>query len=437
MAWLTLDQEIHHKVGLSVDGANIEPAACEGVGDIYMEKVWWLFVYDVQKQSGLEKVPDYIVFPQGTICDFRWNPNSQYWIRKNEGVIYLEKNGKFLCPIEFVERPAYYDKKTSSGTLMKTVGTMRGKHGLVSCTPLFCSNWNDAKQCKFCNMNTGMDIVENKAVSSKSADEVGEVAAAMQAEGIDFHLVTSAGQPPGGKSTVGEHVKLLEAIKRHTGLEKIPGTENLSPPDNLDELETLAATGIQNVFMNLEVWNEDLFKYLCPGKVKRYGRQHYIDALVRSVKYFGRGSSWSGMVAGLEDKKSLLEGVKIMGDQGVAMLMQPWVPMVASDFEGHRSPEAAWHVDLQNKVLDIYEDCLPEVSSENAYWTQFGCGACLSSIGFHFDMLRLRHNIDSACPKPHGPKGRYRDEKKGLLAAKPKELDRFKTGKSQAIIAYR
>ncbi|MFA7269965.1 MAG: radical SAM protein [Sterolibacterium sp.] len=434
MAWLTLEQEIYHKAGLSVDGANIEPAACEGVGDIYMEKVWWLFVYDVQKQSGLKNVPDYIVFPKGTIADFRWNSQSSYWIRKNDGIIYLEKNGKFICPIEFVERPAYYSKNTSSGKPMKTIGTIRGKHGLMVCTPLFCANWvGDSGPCKYCNMNPGMDEYDNKAVTKKQADEVGEVAAALLSEGVDFHFVCSAGQPPAGKSTVPGHIELMEAIKKYTGLEKIPGTANLSPPDNLDELEPLWASGIQSLFLNLEVWNRDLYNYLCPGKTKRYGQQHYIDALVRGAELWGRGYSWSGMVAGLEDKKSILEGVKIMAEKGVPMLMQPWVPMVASELEGHRSPEAAWHLDLQHKVLEIYEDCLPEVGSEKGYWEQFGCPSCLT-ISLHFDVLRLRHNIDTdGLPAPHGPKGQYRNEKKGCFPAKPKELNRFLNGKSEVL----
>ena len=64
MGWLTLDQEIHHKAALLVEGVNIEPAACEGVGETIMEKVWWLFVYDLAKTeragkcSGLYRISE-------------------------------------------------------------------------------------------------------------------------------------------------------------------------------------------------------------------------------------------------------------------------------------------------------------------------------------------------------------------------------------------
>lgn len=432
MAWLTLDQEIYHKAGLLVDGANIEPAACEGVGETIMEKVWWLFVYDLQKQSGLKNIPDYIVFPKGTIVDFRWNPESPYWIRKNDGIIYLEKSGKFVCPIEFVERPEYYSKNTSSGTPMKNVGTMRGKHGLMVCSPLFCSNWVEGGPCKFCNMNPGMDEYDNKAVTKKQGDEVGEVAAAMLAEGIDFHLVTSAGQPPKGKTTIDDHIEIMEGIKRATGLEKIPGTANMSPPEDLGQLERLKNTGIQALFTNIEIWDPDLFKYMCPGKDKNFGQEHFKKACDRAVQHWGRGNSWAAMVAGLEHKESLLEGCKIMAERGTAMLMIPWVPMVASELQGHRSPEAGWHVEVQHKALEIYEKYLPEVGGEQAYWDQYGCPSCIT-ISTHHDVHRLRQNIDTAFPPPHGPKGKLKDEKKGCLNPTPKELDRFRNGKSEIL----
>ncbi len=436
MAWLTLDQEIHHKAGLLVDGANIEPAACEGVGETIMEKVWWLFVYDLQKQSGLKNIPDYIVFPKGTIVHFRWNPESPYWIRKNDGITYLEKSGKFVCPIEFVERPEYYSKNTSSGTPMKNIGTLRGKHGLMACCPLFCSNWVEGAPCKFCNMNPGMDAYDNKAVIRKKADEVGEVAAAMLAEGIDFHIVISAGQPPEGKTTVEEHIAIFEAIKKHTGLEKIPGTDNISPPEDLGQLERLKNTGIQCMFTNIEIWDPNIFKAMCPGKTKRYGQDYFIKACERAVKHWGRGNSWSAMVVGLEPKESLLKGCRIMAEKGTAMLFLPWVPNVGSELQGHRSPEAAWHVEVQEKAMDIFAEVLPEVGSEEAYWTQYGCPSCIT-ISTHHDIHRRRYNIDSEYPAPHGPKGKFKDEKKGVLANNLKELDRFNNGKSAAIIASR
>ena len=347
--------------------------------------------------------------------------------------MYLEKNGKLICPIEFVERPEYYGKTTSSGTPMKFVGTMRGKHGLMVCQPLWCSNWIGDKQCKFCNMNPGMDAYENTAVTKKAADEVGEVAAAMLEEGLDWHLVLSAGQPPEGQSTTIQHIEILEAIKKHTGLEKIPGTDNISPPEDLVELQRLVDTGIQCMFINIEVWDPDMFKAICPGKTERFGQQFFIDGCDRAVKYWGRGNVWSAMVAGLETQETLLEGCKIMAEKGTSMLMLPWVPNVGSKMEGHRSPEAAWHVELQQKALEIYKDVLPEVGSEEAYWQQYGCPSCIT-ISTHHDVHRMMYNIDSEYPAPHGPKGTFKDENKGNLASELKELDRFKNGKSEALI---
>lgn len=432
MGWLTLDQEIHHKVGLLVDGANIEPAACEGVGELYMEKIWWLFVYDLQKQSGLVNVPDYVVFPQGSIADFRWNPDSPYWIRKNNDVLYLEKNGKFLCPIEFTERPAYYSKKTSQGTPMKNVGVIRGKHGLMVCQPLVCANWVDGGQCRFCNMNTVQEC-DNKAVLKKKAEDVGEVAAEMLKEGIDWHIVISAGQPPKGRTWFEDHVEILESIKKHTGLEMIPGTDNESPPENLAELERMKATGIQCMFTNIEIWDPDIFKAMCPGKAKRYGQQYFIDACDRQVEHWGRGKSWSAMVCGIEPRDSFLQGFRIMAEKGTAMLPLCWVPNAGSKLQGHRSPEPGWHVETQEMCQDILQEVLPEIGGERAYYTNYGCPSCMT-LSVHHDVHRKRFNIETACPNPHGPLGSCEHDKKSVYSGKFKELDRFLNGKSGALM---
>jgi hypothetical protein len=59
---------------------------------------------------------------------------------------------------------------------------------------------------------------------------------------------------------------LCEAIKEQTGLSRLDGDISLVPPPDLNWLDLLAETGITALSMNLEVLNEQLFRYICPGK---------------------------------------------------------------------------------------------------------------------------------------------------------------------------
>lgn len=51
---------------------------------------------------------------------------------------------------------------------------------------------------------------------------------------------------------------------------------------------------------NLEVWSEELFSKVCPGKHEFVGYSRWIESLEKAVEIFGRGRVYSAMVAGIE-----------------------------------------------------------------------------------------------------------------------------------------
>jgi hypothetical protein len=72
------------------------------------------------------------------------------------------------------------------------------------------------------------------------------------------------------------------------------------------------------------------------------------------VQVFGRGRVRSNIVAGIEPKQSILEGVEELASKGVVCFAGAWCPNPGSTLEGHRTPETAWHVDLTRKVQTIH-----------------------------------------------------------------------------------
>lgn len=57
---------------------------------------------------------------------------------------------------------------------------------------------------------------------------------------------------------------------------------------------------VDAVCFNLEVWSEDLFAAVCPGKNRYVGYRRWIGALETAVGLWGRGRVYSAMVAGIE-----------------------------------------------------------------------------------------------------------------------------------------
>ncbi len=93
-----------------------------------------------------------------------------------------------------------------------------------------------------------------------------------------------------------EIARHVQAVNQH----KIPVTcgSGAIPDDYIKQLhdENL----VDAVCFNLEVWSEDLFAKVCPGKQRFVGYERWIAALEYAVGLFGKGRVYTAMVAGIE-----------------------------------------------------------------------------------------------------------------------------------------
>jgi len=130
----------------------------------------------------------------------------------------------------------------------------------------------------------------------------------------------------------------------------------IGAPSDLSVIEKYKEAGYQHIATNLEIWDEDLFKTICPGKEQLCGgRQNWIDALKHEVEVFGKGNVRSCLVSGIEPKESLLEGVEYLASIGVIAIPSMWRPCIGSAFEGHKSPSTEWHFEVMERTYNIYK----------------------------------------------------------------------------------
>ena len=62
----------------------------------------------------------------------------------------------------------------------------------------------------------------------------------------------------------------------------------------------LKEAGVDKVLWNIEVWDEELFKIICPGKSKFVGRVNWLKRLKEAVEVFGVGNVYCNFVGGFE-----------------------------------------------------------------------------------------------------------------------------------------
>ena len=219
-----------------------------------------------------------------------------------------------------------------------------------------CSLKERGLDCLFCNANATKDTyAEKENIQWKNPKQIGEtVAEAFKNDGARHVNLTGGFVPE--RREVDYYIDVAEAIQEETGLEDFNGTAVIGAPADLSVIDKYKEAGFRTIAIQLEVWDENFFKVICPGKEKECGgRQHWVDTLKYAVGVFGRGRVRTGFVAGIEPKERTLEGVETLTKEGIICLTNAWCPNPGSKLEGHRTPTPEWHYDLAQKTYLLHK----------------------------------------------------------------------------------
>lgn len=347
---LELGEKIYHE-GVFLDPAIIKEIDLENK---YLEQTHLLF--DWNHAANLEtKLPSGFRIDGGTFNQLIWDPKSSYKITREDEQFFLTHEGKKLYPISFEKKPAFYNKLTSDGTKMSTVGQYYGDGQLFIVYSNECALKDKGISCLFCNINATKDsFAEHENIQWKNARQIGETVKAAYDEGFK-HVTISGGFIP-ERREVDYYIDIAEAIQEETGLVDFNGSACVGAPEDLSVIEKYKEAGYKTIATNIEIWDENIFKTICPGKDRLCGgHKHWVETLKHEVEIFGKGNVRSTMVAGIEPKESLLEGVEYLASIGVIGFISAWDPNPGSALEGHRAPTFEWFHEVHQKAYNIYK----------------------------------------------------------------------------------
>ncbi len=119
------------------------------------------------------------------------------------------------------------------------------------------------------------------------------------AEGDIRHVYLVGGSLPDWRDEGERFLQLARSVQEVVD-HRIPVTlgSGALPADQLEQFK--AENLVDAACFNLEVWSEDLFSRVCPGKHTFVGYSRWIESLEHAVRIFGRGRVYSAMVAGIE-----------------------------------------------------------------------------------------------------------------------------------------
>ena len=111
--------------------------------------------------------------------------------------------------------------------------------------------------------------------------------------------------------------------------------------------------GIEAIGFSLEIWDEALYRALCPGKSSNTPRKKFVDAVKKAIRVFGPGNVYGVFVMGLEPADSLSEGVDALSALGAHIVPFVWSPNPGSRLFGHRAPRGSWYADNARRFAEI------------------------------------------------------------------------------------
>lgn len=207
----------------------------------------------------------------------------------------LRHAGRTLGPVAVPGPPAFYDRLTLSGRRMGSVGVIQGTYLGVYFGPL-CANWSrsDEETCRFCSI--GENVVAGDERLGKGIRDVVETAWAARAElGITFVHVNGGFDDRGRyRETYGP---LMRALREETGL--LLGLQ-IPPLADLEAYREVADWGVDNVSLCFEIWDEDRFREVCPGKSRRAPLGTYRAAIEHCARVVRFATTNGELIAGLE-----------------------------------------------------------------------------------------------------------------------------------------
>ncbi len=353
------------KAALLTEGIRADPESLEGMGTKYKEQNHGLFGWDFENHIDV-KLPDDFYLPDGTVVQFRLNSKSPYNVRKENKKLNLYFNDQEICQVRWMERPEYYNQITTNGNEMVKIGQIGGEDCLFFCFQNYCSNYRDNKQCAFCNLVSTSKTYDS-VIRMKDIQDIGEVAAAAWSEGKVNHVNITGGCYISGKEV--EIVsQIIGSIREQTGFERVPGVVLPAPAKGEENIQGYYDSGIQSLGYAMEVWDEQYYKAICPGKSATTSHDQFVESINKAVEIFGKGNIYISMVMGLEPKKTFLEGIEALSAIGANVIPFVWAANPGSKLEGHRAPRAEWYTETILEAAEIvYKHQVPGGTENHCY----------------------------------------------------------------------
>lgn len=275
-----------------------------------------LTLNDYASTSGVTLVIEGDVWVNAPIA--KYNPNMVFAPRHElalDGTRLLLRNLETRKELaaQFVPVPAYHDQRNGHGQLFTDLVNTHADRARISPVQ------GCAMRCKFCDIPyeykgeyQPLSIVRLIEAAARAIDDPLQPAQ---------HLLISGGTP--GRKDYAYLRQVYRSVI--SAFEGIGVDIMMVPMPEIVNLDELVDAGVNELSLNLEIWNQDLAAHIIPEKA-RQPRTAQLDFIAEAVDRLGPGRVRSILMVGLEDIESTLEGVEALASIGCVPVLSPFRP---------------------------------------------------------------------------------------------------------------
>lgn len=272
----------------------------------------------------------------------RYNPN----VALGSGIVFDRTDGGFIVRgrglhsrAEFWRPPAYLTGTAANGRPIRNFVIGHGDRARLSPT-VGC-----AMVCDFCNIP-----FDDTYAGLKPVDDMLDSLGVAVSDPLQpaRHFLISGGTP--GPPHVAGLRRVYERV-----LEHFPGLDvdiMMVPVDGLFDLPYLDSLGLNEISINLEIYDEEIAARVMRHK-HRQGLGYYLDFLGSAADALGGHRVRSMLMVGLESPESTLRGVRAILDRGCVPVLSPFLPDAVTPMARHRPPSAEECMDVFLRASEL------------------------------------------------------------------------------------
>ncbi len=341
--------------------------------DDLLWKGFHLFSYDrkATKVYG-EKIPALFRLEDGCNIQVRTNPDSPYLLDFTDGEFAVRENTEIIArKIWFERKPRWYDMRTRDGIQMPAIAQGFCRMMFVTMNK-YCEIWNTGDQCLFCDINATLKDQKAGGEDVVARIEPEVIAEVIQtALHVDHHydwLYLTGGTILGKYREQTElefFCTRIDAVREKLKV-WIPATVQIAAYDD-EGWKKIHDTGIGSIQPNIEVWDKNLFQWICPGKDKFISYDEWIKRTIRAVDFWGPGRVNPNFVLGVEMAKpygfedvssavkSTAGGWDFLMSHGVLPRFNTWTIEPGSTFGKQRQqvPPLEYFIEVQKAYTEL------------------------------------------------------------------------------------